>query len=64
MQALLTMFTLEADRSVIEDMWWLHPVNNMQHINLAKLDTVLKGELPGAPVAGKDTTSHDKFNLH
>lgn len=35
--------SLEDDRAVIEEACWLHLENNSQHINLAKLDTVLKG---------------------
>ena len=29
--------------SVVEDASWLHPVNNVQHVNLTELNTVLKG---------------------
>ena len=34
---------LEKDRPVLEDACWLWPANNAQHINLAELDTVVKG---------------------
>lgn len=39
----ITGVMMEADRSVIEDVCWLCPMNNMQHINLTELDAVLKG---------------------
>lgn len=38
-----TCVSLEIDGSVIEDECWIWPVNDPQHINLAKLDTILKG---------------------
>ena len=34
---------LEDNGSIIEDTCWLRPKNDMQHMNLAKLDTTLKG---------------------
>lgn len=34
---------LERHRTVLEDACWLQPENNAQHINLAELDTILKG---------------------
>ena len=34
---------LEANGSVVEYASWLHPANNVQHINLAELDADLKG---------------------
>ena len=34
---------LERHKTVLEDTCWLRPENDAQHINLAELDTVLKG---------------------
>ena len=34
---------LECDDVVFEDVCWLRPTNNAQHINLAELDAALKG---------------------
>ena len=34
---------MERNRAVIEDACWLQPMNDATHINLAELDTVLKG---------------------
>ena len=38
-----TGVALETNRTVIEDACWLRPINDAQHINLAELDTALKG---------------------
>ena len=38
-----TGVALEMNGKVIEDACWLRPINNAQHINLAELDTALKG---------------------
>ena len=40
---LVTGVVLQVDGSVIEDMCWLHPECNTQHIDLAELDVVLWG---------------------
>ena len=34
---------LERHEAVLEDAYWLHPENDTQHIDLTKLDAVLKG---------------------
>lgn len=34
---------LEVDRSIAENMCWLWPVNDTQHINLAEWDAIQKG---------------------
>ena len=41
--SIATGMALETNGTVIEDACWLHPINNTQHINLAELDTALKG---------------------
>ena len=41
--SLATEVMLEANRSVVKDVSWLRPVNNVQHVNLAELNAVLKG---------------------
>ena len=38
-----TGVALETNGMVIEDVCWLHPTNNTQHINLAELDADLQG---------------------
>ena len=38
-----TGVALETNGTVIEDACWLRPINDAQHINLAELDTSLKG---------------------
>ena len=40
---LATGIVLEANGSVVKGASWLQPVNNVQHINLAELNTVSKG---------------------
>ena len=35
--------SLEHDRAAVEDASWLQKERDMQHINLAELDAVLKG---------------------
>ncbi len=34
---------LEKHGDILEDAYWLHPTNDAQHINLAELDTMVKG---------------------
>lgn len=34
---------LGIDGNVVEDVCWLWPVNNAQHINIAELNAILKG---------------------
>ena len=41
--SLATGMLLEPDDVVFEDACWLRPANDAQHINLAELDTALKG---------------------
>ena len=41
--SLAIRFLLEKNGAVIEDTCWLWPMNDAAHINLAELDTVLKG---------------------
>ena len=38
-----TRVALETNETVIEDAYWLCPINDAQHINLAELDAALKG---------------------
>ena len=41
--ALATGVVLEKPGDVLEDAWWLRSTNDAHHINLAELDTTLKG---------------------
>ena len=34
---------LGVNGSIVEDACWLRPINDPRHINLAKLDAVIKG---------------------
>ena len=53
--SMATVVVLQADESVIEDMCWLHPERDTQHINLAELDVV--------SVESSDTIFVHRFSL-
>ena len=41
--SLVTGVMLERHGDILEDACWLHPTNNVQHINLTELDAMVKG---------------------
>ena len=41
--SLATSVVLERHSDILEDACWLHPTNDIQHINLAELDATVKG---------------------
>ena len=60
MSSLSVGVSLDTKKAIIEDMYWLQPIKDTKHINVAELDALPKRNQPHTQVASKGATCEHK----